>query len=377
MKSEHLPIRDERLYPIHEKVMEERRLSFEDGMTLYDTNDLNGVGYMANIVRERKNGNKAYWVRNQHINYTNICDKFCKFCSFYAKKNGPKAYTLNMEQIRERLYAHIEQPITEIHIVGGIHPRLPYAYYLELLETVREVRPNAHIKAFTMIELQQIQKVAQKPMEEILVELREAGLGSLPGGGVEVLSDRLHEELFDRKLDGEEWLETARAAHNAGFRSNVTMLYGHVERPEERVEHLVKLRELQDETGGFLTFIPLSFHPEGTDLTHCPTVTGFDDLRNIAVGRLMFDNAPHVKSFWIMNTAPVTQAALWYGADDTDGTIHEYEITRDPETDTRQVLTKQQLIDMIVEAGREPVERDTLYNVISTEEAHAAAVSAD
>lgn len=360
-----IPIRDERLLPLHAKVLEGDRLSWDDGLLLYESHDLNGVGYMANIVRERKHGSKAYWVRNQHLNYTNVCNKFCRFCSFYAKKGGPVAYTLSMAEVEERLRAHLDIPITEVHIVGGIHPRLPYSYYLDLLQTVRGVRPDAHIKAFTMIELQQIQLVANKPMDEVLSDLRDAGLGSLPGGGVEVLSDRLHVELFDRKLDGEEWLETARAAHRAGFRSNVTMLYGHLERPVERVEHMVKIRELQDETGGFLTFIPLSFHPENTDLDHIPPPTGQDDLRNIAVGRLMLDNVDHIKSFWIMNTAPITQVALWYGADDTDGTIQEYEITRDAETDTRQVLTRTQLVDMISEAGREPVERDTLYNVIA------------
>ncbi|GIX05987.1 MAG: aminodeoxyfutalosine synthase [Candidatus Poribacteria bacterium] len=368
-----LALRDRRLYPIYEKVIEGQRLSFEDGLLLYETDDLAGVGFLANIVRERINGNKAYWVRNQHLNYTNICDKFCKFCSFYAKKGGPAPYVLSMEEVRQKLLAYIDIPITEIHIVGGIHPRLPYQYYLDLLRTVKEVRPNAHIKAFTMIELQQIQKVAKKPLEEVLIELREAGLGSMPGGGVEVLSDRLHEELFDRKLDGEEWLQTARTVHRMGFRSNVTMLYGHIERPDERVQHMIRIRELQDETGGFLTFIPLSFHPEGSALAHLPGPTGYDDLRNIAVARLMLDNIEHIKSFWVMNTPAVTQVALWYGADDVDGTIQEYEITRDPTTDRRQVLTREQLLELIREAGREPVERDTLYHVIQRDAEGAVA----
>jgi len=217
-----------------------------------------------------------------------------------------------------------------------------------------------------MIELQQIQAVSGKSMRETLLALQEAGLGALPGGGVEVLSERLQHELFGKKLSGEEWLETARDAHRVGLKSNATMLYGHLERPEERVEHIVKLRELQDETGGFLSFIPLSFHPENTDLQHLPGPTGCDDLRNIAVGRLMLDNFPHIKSFWVMNTPAISQVALWYGADDIDGTIVEYEITRDAAADTRQSLTRQQLLDMITEAGRIPVERDTLYNVIQS-----------
>jgi aminodeoxyfutalosine synthase len=355
------------LMDIYEKVIAGERLTYNDGVRLIQHPDLTAVGYLANIVRERLHGQKAYYVRNQHINYTNICNKFCKFCSFYAKKGGPEPYELSIEEVRRRLLMHIDVPITEVHMVGGINPRLPYQYYLDLLRVVKEVRPNVHIKAFTMVELVEIQRQAQKPLEEVLRELMAAGLDSLPGGGIEILSERVHRELFDRKIDGEEWMEVARTVAKVGLTQYATMLYGHIETLEERVEHLVRLRELQDETRHFVTMTPLAFHPEGTELADLPHSTGEDDLRTIAVARLMLDNFAHIKSFWIMNTPQVTQVALWYGADDVDGTVHEYEITyKDGEHgNKRQVLTRRQMIRLIEEAGRIPVERDSLYREVT------------
>jgi aminodeoxyfutalosine synthase len=355
------------LMDIYEKVIAGERLTYDDGVRLIQHPDLTAVGYLANIVRERLHGQKAYYVRNQHINYTNICNKFCKFCSFYAKKGGPEPYELSLEEVRRRLLMHIDVPITEVHMVGGINPRLPYQYYLDLLRVVKEVRPNVHIKAFTMVELVEIQRQAQKPLEEVLRELMAAGLDSLPGGGIEILSERVHRELFDRKIDGEEWMEVARTVAKVGLTQYATMLYGHIETLEERVEHLVRLRELQDETRHFVTMTPLAFHPEGTELADLPHSTGEDDLRTIAVARLMLDNFAHIKSFWIMNTPQVTQVALWYGADDVDGTVHEYEITyKDGEHgNKRQVLTRRQMIRLIEEAGRIPVERDSLYREVT------------
>lgn len=354
---------------IYEKVVAQERLNYDDGVRLYRHPNLSAVGYLANMVRERKHGDKAYYVRNQHINYTNICNKFCKFCSFYAKKGGPAPYEMDMEAVRRRLREHIHVPITEVHMVGGIDPRLPYQYYLDLLRTVKQERPNVHIKAFTMVELVEIQRQAGKPLEDVLRDLMEAGLDSLPGGGIEILSDRVHEELFDRKLDGEGWMDVARTAAKVGLTQYATMLYGHIETLEERAEHLVRLRALQDETKHFVTMTPLSFHPEGTELEYLPHPTGCDDLRNIALCRLMLDNFPHIKSFWIMNTPQVTQLALWYGADDVDGTVHEYEITyKDGEHgNKKQVLTRRQMVKLIEEAGRVPVERDSLYNEIPSE----------
>lgn len=354
---------------IYEKVMEGKRLSFDDGLALWKSDDLTAIGALANIVREVKNGNETFYVRNQHINYTNLCNKGCKFCSFYAQKDGPSAYTMSMDEVRQKLERTRHLPVTEIHMVAGINKKLPYSYYLDLLDTVKATRPEAHIKAFTMVELLHIQTLAQKPMTEMLLELKAHGLCSLPGGGAEILTDRVHDAIFPRKETAAEWLETAKTAHRVGLHTNATMLYGHIETLEERVIHLMKLREAQDETGGFLTFIPLAFSSQGTKLSHIPSTTGYLDLKAIAIGRLMLDNFPHIKAFWMMITPPVAQAAQWYGADDIDGTIVEYTITHEIDQEaTSQNLTQRQLVQMIVEAGRDPVERDPLYNVIERED---------
>ncbi len=362
------PIRivGEELAPILRKVESGERLSFEDGLQLYRTPNLSGVGYLANIVRERKHGAKTYYVRNQHINYTNICNKFCKFCSFYAKKGGPAPYEYDMDEVRRRIEWHRDIPITEIHMVGGINPRLKYDYYLDLVRTVKESRPGVHVKAFTAVEIVQIAQIGGVSIEQALKDLMDSGLDSLPGGGIEILSERVHKELFGKKLNGEEWKEVARAAAKLGLKQYATMLYGHIETHEELVDHLIQLRELQDETGHFLTMTPLCFHPEGTELQHLKLPTADTDLRNIALCRLMLDNFDHIKSFWIMNTVPVTQAALWYGADDADGLVHEYEITYGEGEfgNKSQSLTYQNMVRMITEAGRIPVERDSLYHEI-------------
>ena len=255
----------EELVPILHKVQKGERLSREDGILLYRTPNLTGVGYLANLVRERKHGAKTYFVRNQHINYTNICNKFCKFCSFYAKKGGPAPYQMTLEEVRHRLEWHRDVPLTEIHMVGGINPRLPYSYYLDLVRTVKEARPGVHVKAFTAVEIVEIARQGKVTVEQALADLIEAGLDSLPGGGIEILSDRVHAELFGKKLNGEEWKMVARAAAKLGLKQYATMLYGHIETDEELVDHLIQLRELQDETGHFLTMTPLSFHPEATE----------------------------------------------------------------------------------------------------------------
>jgi aminodeoxyfutalosine synthase len=354
------------LMPIYRKLEDGRRLDEHDGMVLFTTPNLTGVGYLANLVRERKHGARTYFVSNQHINYTNICNKFCKFCSFYAKKGGPEPYELSLDEVRRRIEWHRDTPITEIHMVGGINPRLPYRYYLDLVRTVKEARPGVHVKAFTAVEIVEIARVGKCSIEEALRDLIEAGLDSLPGGGIEVLSDRVHRELFGRKLNGEEWKAVARAAAKLGLKQYATMLYGHVETNEERVSHLLQLRELQDETGHFLTMTPLCFHPEGTELPDKPHPSADTDLRNIAVARLLLDNFDHIKSFWIMNTVPVTQLAQWYGADDVDGLVHEYEITYQDDDfgNKSQALTYENMCRMIEEAGRIPVERDSLYQEI-------------
>jgi aminodeoxyfutalosine synthase len=374
-----MSIAPERIVPpdlmdIYAKVDRGQRLSVEDGARLWEHPDLTAVGYMANAVRERKHGPKTFFVRNQHINYTNICNKFCKFCSFYAKKGGPDPYEMSIEEVKRRLEWRRDAHITEVHMVGGINPRLPYQYYMDLVRAVKETLPGVHVKAFTAIEIEEIARAGQVSHEQALRDLMDAGLDSLPGGGIEVLSDRVHRELFGKKLDGEGWKSVARAAAKLGLTQYATLLYGHIETTFERVDHLRQLRELQDETGHFVCFTPLSFHPEATELADLPGPTGFTDLRAIAVGRLMLDNFDHIKSFWIMNTPEVTQAALWFGADDADGLVHEYEITY-KEGDfgnKKQVLTYENMVRMIEEAGRTPVERDSLYREIVRTEPQGA-----
>jgi aminodeoxyfutalosine synthase len=276
---------------------------------------------------------------------------------------------MSLDEVRQALRRYKHVPITEVHSVGGINPRLPYSYYIDFIKAIKEERPGIHVKAFTAVEIVEIARVGKTTIEGALRDLMDAGLDSLPGGGIEILSDRVHEELFGRKLRGEEWLEVARIAAKLGLRQYATMLYGHIETDEERVDHLIQLRELQDETGHFLCMTPLSFHPEKTELENIQPPTANDDLRNIAVSRLLLDNFEHIKSFWIMNTIPVTQAALWYGADDADGTVLEYEITyKEGEFGQKsQSLTPANMIAMILEAGREPIERDSHYNQIARE----------
>ena len=352
---------------IYDKITANERLSSDDGMRLYETPNLNAVGYMANIVRERICGDVAWYVRNQHINYTNICNKLCRFCSFYVPPKDRRGYVLSPDDIQERVRQYLHIPITEIHMVAGINPKLPYSYYIDIVHAVKQIRPDVAVKAFTAIEWVQIARAAKKPLRDVMLELKAAGVSSIPGGGAEVFSDRVQAEMFWTKADSDEWMRVARTAHEVGLPTNATMLYGHIENPDERVQHLVSLRELQDETHGFLAYIPLSFHPERTELEHLPPPTGEADLREIAVARLMLDNFPHIKSFWIMNTIEISQVALWYGADDIDGTIQEYEITRRTYEETRQVLTRKQLVERIIEAGRKPAERDNLYNELRTE----------
>ena len=364
------------LMDIYEKLVVGQRLSWDDGLRLYQTRNLSGVGYMANLVRERMNGDTAFYIRNQHINYTNVCNKHCKFCYFAKnpKDGGPEPYLFSLEDVRNAVIKHMHIPITEVHMVGGINPKLPFSYYLELIRVIKEIRPEVQVKAFTAVELVEIARVAGKPLAECLEELKAAGLTSIPGGGAEVMSERLHGLLHPKKIGAEGWTEVARTVAAAGLPQYATMLYGHIETLEERVEHLHLLRQLQDEMGHFLAFTPLSFHPEGTYMDDLPAPTGQDDLRNLAVSRLMLDNFQHIKSFWIMNTAQISQLSLWYGADDIDGTIHEYEITY-PEGhlgQKQQVLTRRELMKNIREAGRFPVERDSLYGIVPEQEENYA-----
>jgi len=348
---------------IAQRVLARQRLSRDDGARLYRA-DLHAVGALANLVRERMHGDLAYFNVNQHINYTNVCNKLCRFCAFQRLPGQAGAYVMRPEEVAAKIRACKDEPVTEVHMVAGIYPKLPYEYYLDILRAVKAERPAIHVKAFTMIELMQIARRAKKPLAEVLPELRAAGLDSCPGGGAEVFADRVHKLGYDNKNTGDEWLETARTVHQAGLRSNCTMLHGHIETVEERVDHLDRLRRLQDETGGFQTYIPLSFHPANTEWSHLPGPTALDELREIAVARLMLDNIDHVKAYWIMLSIPVAQLALSFGADDVDGTVVEEKIYHEAGATTPQRVLRAELVQWIRDAGRVPVERDTLYNVL-------------
>ncbi len=357
-------VRGAGLGDILDKVRAEERLSFDDGVRLYKCNDLLSLGYLANIVRERQNGDNAYFIYNQHINYSNICTNLCKFCAFGKDKDSDLAYEMNLDEIKEKIRERLDEPITEVHVVGGIHPDLPYSYYLDMLRGIKEVRPEIHVQAFTCVEIAHLAELSGQSVEDTLRELVDAGLGSIPGGGAEVFSPRIRERTCEKKLSGEGWVDVAKTAHKIGLKSNATMLYGHIETIEERVEHLQMLRDAQDETDGFMTFIPLAFHPKNTELADLSRTTGIEDLKNIAVSRLFLDNFPHIKGYWVMIGPKLAQIALSFGADDMDGTVKEERITQMAGGESSQAMADSELIRLIQEAGRKPIERDTLYNVI-------------
>ncbi len=364
------------LETIARRVVAGVRLSFDDGLALYRHPSLHLVGARANLVRERLHGDRAYFNVNQHVNYTNVCNKLCRFCAFQRLPGQAGAYVMSPEEVAGKIREHLHEPVTEVHMVAGIYPKLAYSYYLDILRAVKAARPAIHVKAFTMIELMQIAKVAKMSVAEVLPELVEAGLGSCPGGGAEVFSDRVHRAGYHLKNTGEQWLDVARTVHRAGLRSNCTMLHGHIETVEERVDHLLRLRALQDETGGFQTYIPLSFHPENSEWAHLPGPTAVDELREIAVARLLLDNIPHVKAYWILLGIPIAQLALAYGADDVDGTVVEEKIYHEAGATTPQGVARDELVQWIRDAGRIPVERDTLYRVIWSADPSAAGVRA-
>jgi len=371
---EHRALEAAGLSTIRDKVVAGERLSREDGLALYHGADLLAIGALANRVREACHGDAAYFIVNQHINHTNICVAGCKFCAFYRTAKQKDAYTLSPEDVERRMRQHLDEPIREIHMVGGVNPALPLQYYVDVIRAMKRVRPEVHVKAFTMVEIAAMAENFEMPVEEVLLRLKEAGLGSLPGGGAEILTDHAHQVLFKGKIDHRAWIEVAKTAHRLGLKSNATMLYGHVETVEERIDHMLALREAQDETMGFMAFIPLAFHPENTRLSHLHKPSAADDLRQIAVGRLMLD--PHIKAYWIMMTPRVAQAGLHFGADDLDGTVVTEEIFHRAGATSPQLVARQRLVDLIEEAGRVPVERDTLYRPVaaaaSREDAGAA-----
>jgi len=357
-------VQDAGLGDILEKIEAGERISVADGVRLFQCPDLLAVGYLANIVRERKNGNNAYFIYNQHINYSNICTNLCKFCAFGKDKDSDLAYEMSVDEVRQKVRERLSEPITEIHMVGGIHPDLPYTYYTDILKVIKKERPDVHIQAFTCVEIAHLAEISGLGTEGVLQDLIKAGLGSIPGGGAEVFSPRIRELTCEKKLSGTGWLDVAKTAHRLGLHTNATMLYGHIESLEERMEHLDMLREAQDETNGFLAFIPLAFHPKNTELSRLSRTSGVDDLKNIAVARCFLDNFPHIKAYWVMISQKLSQIALSFGADDVDGTVKEEIITHMAGAETEQAMSREQLLRLIKEAGRIPIERGTLYNVI-------------
>jgi aminodeoxyfutalosine synthase len=359
-----LVIDDARLRPIADKVLAGERLGLDDGLALYRTPDLLALGWLANQVRERRHGNVCYFNINRHINPTNVCVAHCKLCAFGRDPNAAGAYTFALEEIWQRAEQGAREGATEFHMVGGLHPDLPFEYFLDMMRGLKQRCPGVHLKAFTMVEVGYFARISKRSIRDTLLALKEAGVDSLPGGGAEIFSPRVRKVICDHKVSGQQWLNIARAAHQIGLRSNATMLYGHIETEEERVEHLLALRALQDETRGFVAFIPLAFHPENTGLSHLPKPTGFDDLKAIAVSRLLLDNFDHIKAYWIMLSPSIAQIALRFGANDLDGTVVEEKIYHDAGATTSQFTSRAELERLIREAGRVPVERDTLYRPV-------------
>ena len=357
-----LHITDQRLQPIAAKVLAGERLSAEDGLALYESSDLLAIGWLANHVRERRHGNICYYNINRHINPTNVCGAHCKLCAFGRDDNAAGAYTYSLEEIWQRAGQGVAEGATEFHIVGGLHPDLPFSFYLDMIRGLKQRFPQVHLKAFTMVEVGFYSRISKLSVRDTLLAMKDAGVDSLPGGGAEIFNPRVRKVICDHKTSGRMWLDIARTAHEVGLRSNATMLYGHIETPEERVEHLLLLRELQDRTKGFQTFIPLAFHPDNTALDYLPKPTGFDDLKTIAISRLLLDNFDHIKAYWIMLTPQIAQIALRFGADDLDGTVIEEKIYHDAGATTPQHMTRAGLERLIRAAGRVPFERDTMYN---------------
>ena len=352
---------DTRLRTIAEKVEVGERLSFGEGLFLDEEVDVLWIGRLANIVRERKNGDFAFYNTNIHLNPTNVCVYRCVFCAFRADLRAEKAYEFTDDMIRRRVQEAKESGATEIHVVGGLHHLKKFDWYVNIIRVIHETCPELHIKAWTPVEIAWFSHMTRQPIRWVLEQMIDAGLGSLPGGGAEIFHPEVRDQICEHKADASVWLETHRTAHQLGLRSNATMLYGHVEGARHRVDHLCRLRQLQDETGGFQTFVPLAFHPENTGLAHIRQADVLTDLKMIALSRLMLDNFDHVKAYWIMLGEKTAQVALSFGADDIDGTVVHELVYHDAGAKTPESLTVEQLHRLIEEAGRIPVERDTLY----------------
>jgi aminodeoxyfutalosine synthase len=357
-----------RLAKIRANVENGTRLGFEDGLFLEEQADLLTLGELANEVRERKNGNFTYYNVNTHLNPTNVCIYRCTFCAFRADLKSLKGYVMSDEQILQRAAEAERRGATELHIVGGLHHQLPYEWYLNVVRIIHQAFPRLHLKAYTAVEWDWFSRLTGRPTRNLLAEFKEAGLGSLPGGGAEIFHPEIRDQICEHKADAGAWIRIHREAHELGLRSNATMLYGHIEKAHHRIDHLCRLRALQDETGGFQTFIPLAFHPDNTKLSHLAKASILMDLRTMAVSRLMLDNFSHVKAYWVMLGIQTAQIALGFGADDLDGTVVHEKIYHDAGSDSPQELTVAEIRRLIEEAGRVPIERDTLYHQVVREE---------
>ncbi len=349
---------------VHRKVQSGRRLDMEDGLRLFAGRNILAVGALAHEVRTRLHGRAAYYVVNQHINYSNVCVNGCRFCAFGKEQGDALAFELSVEEILGKIRERRNGPISEVHIVGGCHPDLPLSYYESILRAIKALRSSVLIKAFTAVEIGHFAQREGISTRDVLLRLKSAGLDLLPGGGAEIFSPRVRTMLCPQKATGNEWLNIVREAHQVGIKTNATMLYGHVETIEERLEHLLALRELQDETGGFLCFIPLPFQTANSSLTGIEPTTGMADLKTLAVSRLMLDNFPHIKAYWIMLTVKLAQVALYFGADDFDGTVIEEKIGHMAGAQSEQALTRSELERIIREGGFEPVERNSFFESV-------------
>src|SRR5687767_6738023 len=353
------------LADIAERADAGERLSFDDGVRLFTCPDLLALGSLANRERERRHGARTYYNFNIRLEATNVCVASCLFCSFARLRPGdPGSYTMSLEQLWDKLRARAHQPLTEVHVVNGLHPDLPFDYYLDMLRGFKRIRPDIHLKWFTAVEIAFFADLYSRSDEQVLRELMDAGLDSLPGGGAEIFADRVRRKICHDKCGAERYLEIHRTAHRLGMRSNITMLYGHIETAAERVDHMLRVRALQDDTGGLQAFIPLAFHPDNNQMRKLPAPSATDTLRVHAVARLMLDNIEHIKAYWISCGVEVAQTALWFGADDLDGTVQEETIYHMAGSRTPSALSTHQIEQLIREAGREPIERDTLYNVV-------------
>ena len=355
---------------IVEKLNTGERLAFEDGVRLFDCPDLLAIGWLANREREKRHEGRTYYNFNIRLEATNVCVASCLFCSFARLRPGdPGSYTMSLEQAWDKLRERAHQPLTEIHVVNGLHPELPFDYYLDMLRGFKRIRPGIHLKCFTAVEIAFFADLYKMGDEQVLRELQAAGLDSLPGGGAEVFAERVRRKICHDKCGADRYLAIHKIAHALGMRTNVTMLYGHIETKEERVDHMLRARALQDETGGFQAFIPLAFHPDNNQMRKLPAPSATDTLRVHAVSRLMLDNIPHVKAFWIATGVEVAQVALWFGVDDLDGTVQEEKIYHMAGARTPEAMTTTAIRRLIRAAGRDPIERDTLYNVVTGPEA--------